>query len=50
MEADALVMALALSLRGSLHCMGMCGGFAMLANASELVQHAVQWSDSIAAA
>lgn len=33
MEAGALGMALALSLGGSLHCMGMCGGFAMLANA-----------------
>ncbi|MDE2996267.1 MAG: sulfite exporter TauE/SafE family protein [Bacteroidota bacterium] len=26
-------MALALSLGGGLHCMGMCGGFAVLANA-----------------
>lgn len=27
------VMALGLSLGGSLHCMGMCGGFALMANA-----------------
>jgi len=33
MEAGAFGMALALSLGGSLHCMGMCGGFAVLANA-----------------
>lgn len=33
MQADMVVMALALSLGGSLHCMGMCGGFALLANA-----------------
>ena len=32
-EAGILGMALALSLGGSLHCIGMCGGFAVLANA-----------------
>ncbi len=32
MEGASLGMALALSLGGSLHCIGMCGGFAVLAN------------------
>lgn len=32
MDTGALGMALALSLGGSLHCIGMCGGFAVLAN------------------
>lgn len=32
MEMGVLAMALALSLGGSLHCIGMCGGFAVLAN------------------
>lgn len=32
MEGSFLWMALALSVGGSLHCIGMCGGFAVLAN------------------
>lgn len=32
MQMDVIAMALALSVGGSLHCMGMCGGFAVLAN------------------
>lgn len=32
MQASTIGMALALSLGGSLHCIGMCGGFAVLAN------------------
>ena len=33
MDGSFLWMALALSVGGSLHCIGMCGGFAVLANA-----------------